>query len=84
VKNVISGFAEPLNLSHGAYFGPQSYHALVVGDERTIVLCTTNGGLCAVKTKTAVLIGTYTRDHQPGRCRYAVEKLADYLIENGF
>lgn len=38
----------------------------------------------AVRTKLAVIIAHYSPGVQPGAAANAVEKLADYLINNGY
>lgn len=42
------------------------------------------GGVVMVKTGQAVLIGQYNETIQPGQATTVVEKLADYLRENGY
>merc|ERR1712232_1149770 len=42
------------------------------------------GGVCCVKTNMGILVGVYSEGIQPGACNAVVEKLADYLIENGY
>jgi profilin len=37
-----------------------------------------------VRTGQAILIGVYNESAQPGNATNTVEKLADYLIENGY
>ena len=39
-------------------------------------------GVCIVKSRKAILIGTYGAGIQPGNCNSVMEKLADYLIQN--
>ena len=41
------------------------------------------GGVVCVKTGQCVLIGKYDDTIQPGQATTVVEKLGDYLIENG-
>ncbi|WP_411025446.1 profilin [Salmonella sp. s55004] len=41
-------------------------------------------GLTIAKTGRAVVIGRYEDNMQPGKCNIAVEKLADYLKEQGY
>jgi len=53
-------------------------------DNRSIYGKKGAGGVVVVKTNQAVLIGLYNENIQPGQCANAVEKLADYLIENGY
>jgi profilin len=41
-------------------------------------------GVVLVRTGQAILIGVYNESAQPGNATNTVEKLADYLIENGY
>ena len=41
-----------------------------------------DSGICIVKSKKAILIGTYGPGVQPGNCNSVIEKLADYLIQH--
>eukprot|EP00161_Ancyromonas_sigmoides_P012865 TRINITY_DN328_c1_g1_i1.p2 TRINITY_DN328_c1_g1~~TRINITY_DN328_c1_g1_i1.p2 ORF type:complete len:126 (+),score=36.62 TRINITY_DN328_c1_g1_i1:250-627(+) len=41
-------------------------------------------GVVTVKTKSTIVIGFYGDSVQPGQCTLAVERLGDYLIENGY
>ncbi|KAJ1485444.1 profilin-1B [Baffinella frigidus] len=43
-----------------------------------------NLGFCVVKTNQAVLLGHFGENVQPGQCNVVVEKLGDYLKENGY
>lgn len=41
------------------------------------------GGICVKKTAQALVIGIYDEPVTPGQCNIIVEKLGDYLIEQG-
>eukprot|EP00286_Rhodomonas_abbreviata_P020363 CAMPEP_0181306642 /NCGR_PEP_ID=MMETSP1101-20121128/10419_1 /TAXON_ID=46948 /ORGANISM="Rhodomonas abbreviata, Strain Caron Lab Isolate" /LENGTH=124 /DNA_ID=CAMNT_0023412733 /DNA_START=139 /DNA_END=513 /DNA_ORIENTATION=+ len=41
-------------------------------------------GACITKTNQCVILGMYGTDMQAGECNVAVEKLADYLREQGY
>ncbi|KAK9102278.1 hypothetical protein Sjap_019532 [Stephania japonica] len=41
-------------------------------------------GVCMAKTSTMLIIGVYGEQNQPGNAATVVEKLADYLVENGY
>ena len=41
-----------------------------------------DSGVCVVKTKTAVLVGTYSAGIQPTQCNAVMERMADYLIQH--
>ncbi|EGC35955.1 hypothetical protein DICPUDRAFT_151634 [Dictyostelium purpureum] len=51
-------------------------------DSRSLYGKKGSGGVVCVKTGTCVLIGVYDDKLQPGAAANAVEKLADYLIDN--
>ena len=41
------------------------------------------GGICVKKTGQALVIGIYDEPVTPGQCNMIVERLGDYLIEQG-
>ena len=41
-----------------------------------------DSGVCVVKTKSAVLVGTYSAGIQPAQCNAVMERMADYLIQH--
>ena len=41
-----------------------------------------DSGVCVVKTRSAVLVGTYTAGVQPANCSGVMERMADYLIQH--
>lgn len=42
------------------------------------------GGITIKKTNMAILIGIYDEPMTPGQCNLVVERLGDYLLEQGF
>jgi len=56
----------------------------IKADERSIYGKKGTGGVITVKTGQAVLVGVYKEGTQPGAAANTVEKLADYLVENGY
>jgi len=56
----------------------------IKADDRSIYGKKGNAGIITVKTGQAILIGVYKEGTQPGAAANTVEKLADYLIENGY
>ncbi|VFQ84690.1 unnamed protein product [Cuscuta campestris] len=42
------------------------------------------GGITIKKTGQALLVGIYNEPMTPGQCNVVVEKLGDYLIDQGF
>lgn len=69
--------------SDGIHIEGKKYLA-VKADERSIYGKLGAGGCVIVKTKQAILIATYGEGHQPGAAANSVEKIADYLIEQGY
>jgi profilin len=53
-------------------------------DDRSIYGKKGATGCVCVKTGKAVLIGVYNENTQPGQAATTVEKLGDYLIEQGY
>ena len=77
-------FANPGNAqAAGITFGGLKYLTLRA-DERSIYGKKGAGGIVLVKTGKAILVGIYGEGLQPGNATNVVEKLADYLIENGY
>jgi len=83
-KKIVAAFKDPNNIrSNGLFLDKQKYFALKC-DDRSIYGKLGAGGCVCVKTTKSVLIGIYDDKIQPGQCANAVEKLGDYLIEQGF
>jgi len=53
-------------------------------DSRSIYGKKGTAGVCTVKTGQCLIVGVYGEGIQPGSAANSVEKLADYLIENGY
>jgi len=56
----------------------------IKGDERSIYGKKGSGGIVTVKTGQSIVIGVYSEGQQPGNAANTVEKLGDYLIDNGY
>lgn len=59
-------------------------YVTIRADDRSIYGKKGSAGVITVKTNKAVLIGVYNEKIQPGTAANVVEKLADYLIGQGF
>jgi len=42
------------------------------------------GGVTIKKTNLAIIIGIYEEPMTPGQCNMVVERLGDYLVDQGF
>ena len=50
----------------------------------TVTLVQGSGGATIKKTNMALIIGIYNEPLTPGQCNMIVERLGDYLIDQGF
>ena len=83
-KNLAAGFKDASGLrANGIHLNAVKYLTLRA-DDRSIYGKKGAAGVITVKTGKAVLIGVYNENTQPGQAASVVEKLADYLIEQGF
>jgi profilin len=84
VTAIIAGFKDisPLR-ANGLFINGEKYLVLR-GDDRSIYAKKGTSGAVVVKTTQAVLLGLYNDKVQPGQASNCVEKLADYLIEQGY
>jgi len=69
--------------SNGMKVATEKYF-VIKADDRSVYGKKQATGVVVVKTTKALLIGTYDDKIQPGNCANVVEKLADYLIEQGY
>jgi len=76
-KNPPDVFASGININGVRYMG-------IKGDERSLYGKKGAGGIVNVKTGQAIIIGIYNESLQPGNAANVAEKLADYLLENGY
>jgi len=84
IKKIIAGFQNVNDLrANGLYLGGEKYLVLK-GDDRSIYAKKGTSGVACVKTGQSVLVGLYNEKIQPGQCNTTVEKLADYLIDQGY
>eukprot|EP01117_Protostelium_nocturnum_P020532 TRINITY_DN9283_c1_g1_i1.p2 TRINITY_DN9283_c1_g1~~TRINITY_DN9283_c1_g1_i1.p2 ORF type:complete len:127 (-),score=45.87 TRINITY_DN9283_c1_g1_i1:137-517(-) len=83
-KNLAAGYKDASSLrANGIHLSGVKYLTLRA-DDRSIYGKKGAAGVITVKTGKAVLIGVYNENTQPGQAASVVEKLADYLIEQGF
>jgi len=76
-KNPANVFASGVTINGVKYMG-------IKGEDTSIYGKKGAGGLVTVKTGQSVLIGVYNETLQPGPAVNIVEKLGDYLKENGY
>eukprot|EP01121_Diplochlamys_sp_Union-15-3_P012144 TRINITY_DN360_c0_g1_i10.p1 TRINITY_DN360_c0_g1~~TRINITY_DN360_c0_g1_i10.p1 ORF type:complete len:140 (-),score=35.05 TRINITY_DN360_c0_g1_i10:54-437(-) len=69
--------ASGLNIAGERYIVLNADHKSIYGKKGA-------GGVITAKTGKCILIGVYTDKSTPGNAANTVEKLADYLVENGY
>jgi profilin len=84
ITALAAAFKDPSGIRQKGFDIAGVHYIAIRADDRSIYGKRTGGGVCAVKTGKAILIGVYGDKIQPGQCATTVEKLADYLIEQGY
>jgi len=84
IKKAIKGFTDVGDLRANGCFLQGEKYLVLKGDDRSIYAKKGTSGVAMVKTGQAVLVGFYNDKIQPAQCNTTVEKLADYLIEQGY
>jgi len=83
-KKLAAGFKDSASVQGaGVNVGGVKYMT-IKADPRSIYGKKGATGVVAVKTGKAILVGYYDENIQPGQATNVVEKLADYLIEQGY
>jgi len=83
-KKLAAGFKDAGGLrTSGLHVAGEKY-LVIKADDRSIYGKKGAGGIAAVKTAQGILVGVYKEGTQPGQATTTVEKLADYLIDNGY
>ncbi|KAI3782831.1 hypothetical protein L2E82_12888 [Cichorium intybus] len=85
VTAILNDFNEPGSLAPtGLYLGGTKY-MVIQGEAGAVIRGKKgSGGVTIKKTGLALIIGIYEEPMAPGQCNMIVEKLGDYLIDQGF
>lgn len=84
ITAIMKDFDEPGTLAPtGLFFGSEKY--MVIQGEPGVVIRGKKGpgGITIKKTGQALLVGIYDEPMTPGQCNMIVERLGDYLVEQG-
>jgi len=82
-KKIINAFKDSSEvLASGIHIQGDKYMA-IKSDDRSVYGKKGASGCINVKTNQAVLVALYDETIQPGQAANTVERLADYLIDNG-
>lgn len=87
VDKIVAGFKDSTPLAtKGIFVGGEKY-MMIRGDEGAVIRGrgkeNKSRGLTIKKTVSAMVVGIYDEGVQPGDCNTVVEKLGDYLIDQG-
>ncbi|EPS71087.1 profilin [Genlisea aurea] len=84
ISNMVKDFDEPGFLApNGLYLGGAKY-MVIQGEPGAVIRGKKgSGGITVKKTGQALIIGIYEEPMTPGQCNMVVEKLGDYLIDQG-
>uniref|UniRef100_A0A9I9CJN7 Profilin n=1 Tax=Cucumis melo TaxID=3656 RepID=A0A9I9CJN7_CUCME len=84
VAGIVGDFADPGTLAPtGLYIGGTKY-MVIQGEPGAVIRGKKGpGGVTVKKTGMALVIGIYDEPMTPGQCNMIVERLGDYLIDQG-
>ncbi|KAK9715435.1 hypothetical protein RND81_06G164900 [Saponaria officinalis] len=84
INGIIKEFDEPNTLAQtGLYMGGQKY-MVIQGEPGAVIRGKKGpGGACIKKTGQALVFGIYEEPVNPGQCNLVVERLGDYLVDQG-
>ncbi|KAL6626900.1 hypothetical protein ACP70R_030626 [Stipagrostis hirtigluma subsp. patula] len=85
VTAIMNDFNEPGSLAPtGLYLGGTKY-MVIQGEPGAVIRGKKGpGGVTIKKTNLSIIIGIYEEPMTPGQCNMVVERLGDYLVEQGF
>ncbi|XP_077235156.1 profilin-like [Tasmannia lanceolata] len=84
INAIVNDFNEPGSLAPtGLYLGSTKY-MVIQGEAGAVIRGKKgSGGITIKKTNQAMVIGIYEEPLTPGQCNIIVERLGDYLIDQG-
>ncbi|KNA07985.1 hypothetical protein SOVF_166810 [Spinacia oleracea] len=84
IAAIVKDFDEPGSLAPTGLFLGGIKYMVIQGEPGAVIRGKKGaGGICVKKTAQALVIGIYDEPVTPGQCNIIVEKLGDYLIEQG-
>lgn len=83
-QTLAAAFKDATAIRSGGFQIGDIRYVTIRADDRSIYGKKGSGGVITVKTTKAILVGVYNEKIQPGTAANVVEKLADYLIGQGF
>ncbi|KAL5576900.1 hypothetical protein UlMin_018599 [Ulmus minor] len=85
ISAINKDFDEPGTLAPTGLFLGGTKYMVIQGEPGAVVRGKKgSGGVTVKKTNLALIFGIYDEPMTPGQCNIVVEKLGDYLIDQGF
>ncbi|XP_075517608.1 profilin-3-like [Primulina tabacum] len=84
ISDIIKDFGSPGTLDPTGLFLGGTKYMVIQGEPGAVIRGKKGaGGVTVKKTGQALIIGIYDEPMTPGQCNMVVEKIGDYLIEQG-
>nr|GMD54276.1 profilin-4 [Ipomoea batatas] len=85
ISAIMKDFDEPGSLAPtGLHLGGAKY-MVIQGEPGAVIRGKKGpGGICIKKTSQCLLFGMYDEPMTPGQCNMVVERLGDYLVDQGY
>jgi profilin len=84
IEKLLNGFEDISTLAQNGLFLGGAKYMVLQGDPGIVIRGKKGPGGCTVrKTNSALVIGLYDEPCTPGECNIAVEKLGEYLSDQG-
>ncbi|KAH7657615.1 Profilin protein [Dioscorea alata] len=85
INAIMNDFAEPGSLAPTGLFLGGTKYMVIQGEPGAVIRGKKgSGGVTVKKTNLALIIGVYDEPMAPGQCNMVVERLGDYLYDQGF
>ncbi|XP_078168809.1 profilin [Carex rostrata] len=85
IAAIVKDFDEPGSLAPTGLFLGGAKYMVIQGEPGAVIRGKKgSGGVCVKKTNQALIMGVYEEPMTPGQCNMVVERLGDYLYEQGF
>ncbi|KAL0463848.1 UNVERIFIED_CONTAM: Profilin-1 [Sesamum latifolium] len=83
IANIVKDFDEPGFLAPNGLFLAGAKYMVIQGEPGAVVRGKKGSGGITKKTGQALIFGIYEEPMTPGQCNMVVEKMGDYLIDQG-
>lgn len=85
ITNIMKDFDEPGHLAPTGLFLGGAKYMVIQGEPGAVIRGKKgSGGITIKKTNQALIFGIYEEPVTPGQCNMVVEKIGDYLVDQGY